>query len=201
MAEREFSPGRLEAISDGVIAVAITIMVLELHAPHQASPAALLALWPAFASYVVSFAFIAGYWVNHRYLFRHLKRVDERVVWTNMALLFMLSLIPFSTAYVGATSLAPFPTAVYAAVMLVSGLVYGVLAAAVRAQYPPGQRPPALGSRTLLINAAAAVTYILAIPAAYVSPVLSLALNFAVSIAYMTRWARPEAGKSGSEER
>jgi uncharacterized membrane protein len=194
MAEREFSPARLEAISDGVIAVAITIMVLELHAPHAASPAALVALWPAFASYVVSFTFIASYWVNHRYLFRHLKVVDDRVVWTNMILLFTLSLIPFSTAYVGVTDIAPFPTAMYAAVMLVSGLAYGALAAAVRAQYPPGQRPPALGSRTLLINAGAAVTYVLAIAAAYLSPILSLAMNFAVSLVYMSRWSRPEAG-------
>jgi len=193
MAEREFSPSRLEAISDGVIAVAITIMVLELHAPHQASPAALLALWPAFAAYVVSFTFIASYWVNHRYLFRHLREVDERVVWTNMVLLFMLSLIPLSTAYVGATDVAPFPTAVYAAVMLVAGLVYGALAAAVRAQYAPDERPPAMGRRPLLINTGAAVTYTLAIPAAYLSPALSLAMNFAVSLVYMTRWARPGA--------
>jgi uncharacterized membrane protein len=102
-----FSPTRLEAISDGVIAVAITIMVLELHPPHDPTPAALWSLWPQFDSYVVSFGFIAIYWVNHRYLFRYLKRVDERLLWTNMGLLFLLSLIPFATAYAGQSSIAP----------------------------------------------------------------------------------------------
>jgi uncharacterized membrane protein len=90
-----------------VIAVAITIMVLELHPPHDPTPAALWSLWPQFDSYVVSFGFIAIYWVDHRYPFRHLKRVDERLLWTNMGLLFMLSLIPFATAYAGQSSIAP----------------------------------------------------------------------------------------------
>ena len=194
MPERELSVSRLEAISDGVIAVIITIMVLELHAPKDPTPAALVALWPQFEIYLVSFVFIAIYWVNHRYLFSHLRHTDDRVLWANMALLFLMSLIPFATAYVGQSGLAAFPTAVYAAVMLVNGLVYGVLAAAVRAQYAPGQRPPALGSRPLLINVGAGVTYVLAIPVAYLSPTLSLAMNFAVTLVYMTRWARPEAG-------
>jgi len=193
MAERELSPTRLEAISDGVIAVAITIMVLELHAPHDATPGALLALWPEFASYVVSFAFIATYWMNHRYLCRHMRRVDERVLWTNMVLLFLLSLIPFATAYVGTTDIAVFPTAFYAGVMLANGVIYGALDAAIRAQHPPGERPPAFGRRTRLINLGAGVTYALAIPAAYLSPILSLVMNFAVSVVYMTPWARPEA--------
>ena len=192
MAERDFSPTRLEAISDGVIAVAITIMVLELHAPHEPTPSAVLALWPEFFSYVVSFCFIATYWVNHRYLFRHLKRVDEKVLWSNMALLFLLSLIPFATAYVGLTGIAAFPTALYAGIMLANGVVFSVLASAIRNQYPAGQAPAGFRGRALRINMAAITLYALAIPVAFVAPPLSLALIIANSILYMTPWPRPE---------
>jgi uncharacterized membrane protein len=192
MAEVEFSPTRLEAISDGVIAVAITIMVLELHPPHNANPASLLSLWPQFASYVVSFGFVATYWVNHRYLFRHLKRVDERLLWTNMGLLFLLSLIPFATAYAGESRIAPFPTAVYATIMLANALAYGALLMAIRAQHDPAELPAAFGRRCIAINVIAGAVYALAIPAAFVSQVLSLAMNFAMTLIYMTPLPRPE---------
>ena len=192
MAERDFSPTRLEAISDGVIAVAITIMVLELHPPHDPTPAAVLQLWPQFASYVVSFGFIATYWVNHRYLFRQLREVNERVLWTNMVLLFFLSLIPFATAYAGQTGIAPFPTALYAAIMLANGAAYGALTFAIRAQYPADAPPPVFRGAAVAINFAAIGLYVLAIPAAYLSPLLSLAMNLAVSFVYMSALARPE---------
>jgi uncharacterized membrane protein len=191
MAEVEFSPTRLEAISDGVIAVAITIMVLELHPPHNANPASLLSLWPQFASYVVSFGFVATYWVNHRYLFRHLKRVDERLLWTNMGLLFLLSLIPFATAYAGQSRIAPFPVALYASVMLCNGFAYWALGAAIADQYDPSALPPAFSRRIVIVNAATLVVYALAIPAAFVQPALSLAMNFAMTLLYMTPLQRP----------
>jgi uncharacterized membrane protein len=192
MAEAGFSPTRLEAISDGVIAVAITIMVLELHPPHDASPASLLGLWPQFASYVVSFGFVATYWINHRYLFRHLKRVNERLLWTNMGLLFLLSLIPFATAYAGQSHIAPFPSAVYASVMLANALAFGALFSAIRAQHDPNDLPAAFSRRCLTINLIAVVVYALAIPVAFVSPALSLAMNFAMTMMYMTPLPRPE---------
>jgi uncharacterized membrane protein len=101
----ELSPARLEAISDGVFAVVLTIMVLELRPPHDTTRAGYLALWPHVAIYVVSFTTVATFWVNHRYLFSYLRRVDDRVLWSNMALLFFLSLIPFFTASVGENQL------------------------------------------------------------------------------------------------
>ena len=192
MAERDFSPARLEAISDGVIAVAITIMVLALTPPREATPAALMALWPQFTGYVVSFFFVATYWVNHRYLFRHLRRVDEAVLWTNMALLFLISLIPFSTAYAGATGLAGFPMAVYAAVMLANALAFSLLAVAIQRQHDPAERPRAFRGLARAINLAGLAAYTAAIPLAFVLPTLSLALITAVCVAYVTPLPRPE---------
>jgi uncharacterized membrane protein len=193
VAERDFSPGRLEAISDGVIAVAITIMVLALTPPREPTPAALLVLWPQFLGYVVSFFFVATYWVNHRYLFRHLRLVDETVLWTNMALLFLISLIPFSTAYAGSSGLAPFPMAVYAAVMLANALAFTGLALAIRRQHDPSERPAGFRGTARIINLGGLVAYAAAIPLAFALPTLSLALIFAVCLIYMTPLPRPEA--------
>ena len=109
MAEGEgrFSKARLEAFSDGVIAVIITIMVLDLKAPESAEPAALLKLWPSFLIYLVSFVFVAIYWINHHNLVVAARHVTARLIWANNALLFCLSLIPFATVYVAGTDLAP----------------------------------------------------------------------------------------------
>jgi uncharacterized membrane protein len=192
MAEVEFSPTRLEAISDGVIAVAITIMVLELHPPRDPTPTALVALWPQFASYAVSFGFVAMGWVNHRYMFRFLKRVNERVLWTNMSLLFVLSLIPFATAYAGQSRIAPFPVAIYASVMLCNGFAYWALGAAIADQYEPSALPALFSRRIVIVNAATLTVYALAIPVAFVQPALSLAMNFAMTLLYMTPLQRPE---------
>ena len=191
-ADRGFSSTRLEAISDAVIAVAITIMVLELHPPGAPTLPALLGLWPQFESYVISFGFIATYWVNHHYLFHQLKRVDEKVLWSNMLLLFLLSLIPFATAYAGETREASFPTAVYAAVMLANGMAYALLSAVIMAQYKGEPKPAAFGRVPMLINAGAVVLYALAIPAAFFHPTVSLAMIFAVSLVYVSPLVRPQ---------
>ena len=181
MAKEDFSSTRLEAISDAVIAVAITIMVLELHPPHEPTLPALLGLWPQFESYVISFGFIATYWVNHHYLFHHLKRVDEKVLWSNMLLLFLLSLIPFATAYAGD-----------AAVMLANALAYALLSAVILAQYRGEPRPRAFGRVPQAISAAAVTVYALAIPAAFFHPTLSLAMIFAMTLTYVTPLVRPD---------
>lgn len=191
MAERNVSPARLESISDGVIAVIITIMVLELRPPAVATVPALLALWPPFAIYLVSFLFLATFWVNHRYAFSLMRRVDERVLWSNMALLFMLSLIPFSTAFVGQTRLASLSTAVYAVVMLFAGLAFASLASGISAQYEPGEAPAAFAPRQTLIHMAALAAYALAIPVAFLSPPAALALIVAPGLVYVTRLTRP----------
>jgi uncharacterized membrane protein len=191
MEERTLSPARLEAISDGVIAVVITIMVLDLRPPAQASVAGLMGVAPRFAAYLVSYAFIATYWVNHRHVFSHLRRVSESALWSNIVLLFTLSLIPFSTAWVGDSGAQAFPTAVYAGVMFANALAYHGLMLSIVAQYPPGERPAFFAPPLQLAGAAAAVLYAVAIPVAYFSPALSLAVNFAVSVFYMTPIPRP----------
>ena len=107
------SKGRLEAFSDGVIAIIITIMVLELKVPHGETIEALTPLWPVFLSYVLSFIYIGIYWNNHHHMFHAVKHVSGGVLWANMHLLFWLSLTPFTTGWMGENHFAPVPVAVY----------------------------------------------------------------------------------------
>jgi len=125
--------GRLEAFSDGVLAIIITIMVLELRVPLGETLSALRPLAPVLFSYVLSFIFIATYWNNHHHLFLATERVSAKVLWANMALLFFLSLVPFGTAWMGETHFAPFPTAVYAGILLMCSLAYWLLQSAILA--------------------------------------------------------------------
>ena len=121
------SKGRLEAFSDGVIAILITIMVLALTVPHEATLAALRPLIPTFLSYALSFVFLGIYWNNHHHLFQATKRVDGRVLWANMHLLFWLSLIPFATAWMGENDFAHWPVALYGVVLLFAAMAYFIL--------------------------------------------------------------------------
>ena len=122
MTERIMGPARLEAFSDGVIAILVIIMVLELKVPASHEPAALLALWPVMLSHLLSFLVIAIYWVDHHGLFHRAREVNNLVLWTNMAFLFCISLIPFATAYMGENRFTPFATALYAGSLLLAGL-------------------------------------------------------------------------------
>src|SRR4029077_1166535 len=115
---------RVEAFSDGVIAIIITIMVLELKVPHGADVAALRPLAPVFASYVLSFVMIGIYWNNHHHLFQAVDRVNGSILWANLHLLFWLSQIPFVTGWVGENDFAPVPTAFYGGVCLMAGVGY-----------------------------------------------------------------------------
>jgi uncharacterized membrane protein len=124
MAEQRATPERLGAFSDGVFAVIITIMVLDLRPPPQPTLAALLSLWPAALSYAVSYLFIAIVWVNHHHLLRFAEHATPRLIWVNFAHLFMVSLVPFSTAWVADTRLAAVPVFVYAAVFVLVNLAY-----------------------------------------------------------------------------
>jgi uncharacterized membrane protein len=119
--------GRMEAFSDGVLAIIITIMVLELKVPHEADLAALLPLLPVFLSYVLSFVFLGIYWNNHHHLLQAIKHVDGRVLWANLHLLFWLSLIPFVTGWMGENQFAAWPVALYGAVLLLAGVAYVIL--------------------------------------------------------------------------
>src|SRR4051812_38027660 len=119
--------GRLEAFSDGVIAILITIMVLELHVPHGDDWHALAPMLPTFLAYVLSFVFIAIYWNNHHHMLQLARKVDGGVLWANQLLLFFLSLVPFTTAWLGHSPTAPLPTALYGADLLAAGISYAVL--------------------------------------------------------------------------
>lgn len=129
--------GRLEAFSDGVLAIIITIMVLELKAPHGASLTDLKPLLPVLLSYVLSFVYVAIYWNNHHHMFQVTHRVGGAVLWANMHLLFWLSLFPFVTDWMGANHFAPIPTALYGGVLLMAAIAYFILQSAIIAQEGP----------------------------------------------------------------
>ena len=119
--------GRLEAFSDGVLAIIITIMVLELKVPHDDSVAALVPLLPVFLSYLVSFVYVGIYWTNHHHMMHTCTRVTGPILWANLHLLFWLSLIPFVTGWMGENHFESIPTALYGAVLLMSGMAYVIL--------------------------------------------------------------------------
>src|SRR5262249_25797338 len=122
---------RLEAFSDGVLAIIITIMVLELKVPHEVELAALKPLLPVLLSYVLSFIYIGIYWNNHHHLFQATEQVSGGILWSNLYLLFWLSLFPFTTGWIGENGLAAIPTAVYGFVLLMSAIAYVVLEPAI----------------------------------------------------------------------
>ncbi len=127
--------GRLEAFSDGVIAIIITIMVLEMRSPHGADIEALKPLIPVFLSYVLSFIYLGIYWNNHHHLLQAAKHVDGRILWANMHLLFWLSLIPFVTAWMGENHFASGPAMLYGVVLLCSAIAYTILVRALLARH------------------------------------------------------------------
>ncbi|HEY9724676.1 MAG TPA: TMEM175 family protein [Oscillatoriaceae cyanobacterium] len=122
---------RLEAFSDGVMAIIITIMVLDLHAPHEASLAALRPLLGVFLSYVLSFTYVGIYWNNHHHLLSTLESINGRVMWANLHLLFWLSLLPFATSWVGNCGFARVPSALYGVVLFVAAIAYWLLQKAI----------------------------------------------------------------------
>ncbi|TWI43743.1 putative membrane protein [Pseudoduganella flava] len=134
---RGMGKSRLEAFSDGVIAIIITIMVLELKVPHEATIDALLPLWPLFFSYVLSFVYVGIYWNNHHHLLQLATRVDGRALWANLHLLFWLSLLPFATNWLGEHSLAAMPMATYGAVLLMCAIAYEILVRSLVALHGP----------------------------------------------------------------
>jgi uncharacterized membrane protein len=183
--EGRFSKSRLEAFSDGVIAVIITIMVLDLKAPASADPADLYRLWPSFVIYLVSFVYVAIYWINHHNLVVGARRVTARLIWANNALLFCLSLVPFTTAYVAATEVAPFPTMVYGALQFACALAYTLVVAAISAERREDEAFLKQSRPRRRQDLASLATYALATFVALFSPFSALALFVAVALAYM----------------
>jgi uncharacterized membrane protein len=178
------SKGRLEAFSDGVLAILITIMVLELDVPHGATPAELRPLLPVFLSYVLSFVYIGIYWNNHHHLLQAAQSVDGRSLWANMHLLFWLSLVPFATAWMGENEFAPWPVALYGGVLLCAGTAYYLLTRALIARHgPESLLARAIGGDRK--GLASLVFYGLAVPLAFVAPLLASLLYAAVAVMWL----------------
>ena len=196
------SKERLTAFSDGVIAILITIMVLELKVPQRADPAALVPLIPVFLSYVLSFVFLAIYWNNHHHLLQAIDRVDGRVLWSNSHLLFWLSLIPFGTAWMGENHFATWPVALYGVVLLGAGAAYFVLARGLVALHGEGSALAAALGRDAKGRISLAV-YALAIPLAFYDGRLACALYVLVAVMWLvpdTRIERRLAGDGPGRE-
>ena len=178
--------GRLEAFSDGVIAIIITIMVLELKVPHGADIASLLHQWPVFSSYVLSFLFVGIYWVNHHHLLHTVRRVTGGVLWTNLHLLLWLSLVPFTTGWMGENHYAPVPTAVYGANLLLSGVAYTLLGRAIMRSDGCDNSLLAKAIGSDIKGKLSLLLYLIAVPAAlYVSPWIACAIYGGISILWL----------------
>jgi uncharacterized membrane protein len=171
----------MASFSDGVIAILITIMVLGLAAPHDATLESLRPLAPTFVSYVLSFIFLGIYWTNHHHLLAAVDRVDGRTLWANLLLLFWLSLIPFGTSWLGYTTFAPWPVALYGADLLLAAIAYFLLVRALIARH---------GSESMLATAVGSdfkgkvsiLVYAVAIPVAFASSWLAYGFYVAVAL-------------------
>jgi uncharacterized membrane protein len=178
------SKSRLEAFSDGVLAIIITIMVLELHVPEGRDFSALRPLLPVLLSYVLSFVYVGIYWNNHHHLLHAAKRVQGSVLWANLHLLFWLSLFPFMTGWMGETSFAPHPSALYGIVLMMAGIAYWILERTIIA---------AEGASSVLAKAVgqdrkgivSVVIYATAIPLAFLEHWISQSLYVVVALIWL----------------
>jgi TMEM175 potassium channel family protein len=176
--------GRLEAFSDGVIAVLITIMVLELKVPHGADWETVQPLVPVLLTYVLSFVYLGIYWNNHHHMLHATDRINGAILWANLHLLFWLSLVPFTTGWMGENHFAPVPTAVYGGVLLMSGIAFLILQTAIiRHQGPHSKLKAAVGND--LKGKISAVLYAAAIPLAFVHQLIADAIYVFVALMWL----------------
>src|ERR1044071_7482288 len=190
--------GRLEAFSDAVIAIILTIMVLELRPPHDVTMEALRPLLPVFLSYLLSFIFLAIYWNNHHHMMQSAKHVDGSVLWANMNLLFWLSLTPFVTAWLGERGISRWPVAAYGTVLLCSAISYTILTyALVRANGRDSALAAGLGND--LKGKISILLYVTGIGLAFVWPLLSCLVYLTVALAWLVPDRRFES-RAGSSE-
>jgi uncharacterized membrane protein len=175
---------RLEAFSDGVIAILITIMVLELRPPHEPTVQGLRPLIPIVFSYLLSFIFLGIYWTNHHHLLHAAEHVNGRVLWANLHLLFWLSLVPFVTAWVGENHFAQWPVALYGIILLLAAIAYFILVRSLLTLHGPSSLlATALGSD--FKGKISIVVYLVAIPLAFVRPWLAFALYVLVAVMWL----------------
>jgi len=172
---RHMKTNRVEAFSDGVMSILITIMVLELKPPHDPTPASLAMMWPTFFAYVLSFIIIAIYWVNHHHLIHLVIRVDSVILWANINLLFWISLIPWVTVYLGDNHALPFPVGLYAAVSTAGAISFFVLRASI-ARYHHESEFKRLNKKMARKNLIAILIYLAAIAAAFIYTPLALVM-------------------------
>jgi uncharacterized membrane protein len=166
---------RVEAFSDGVMAILITIMVLELKPPQDPNPTSLASMWPTFFAYILSFIIIAIYWVNHHQLIHLVTRVDSVILWANMNLLFWISLIPWVTVYLGDNHALPFPVALYAAISTAGAFSFFLLRASIARHHHEAEFKK-LNKKMARKNLIAILIYIVAIAAAFVYTPLALVM-------------------------
>lgn len=177
--------GRLEAFSDAVIAIIMTIMVLELKVPHEVTPESLRPLLPVFLSYVLSFVYLGIYWNNHHHMLQATNIINGAILWANLHLLFWLSLVPFATGWMGENRFAPLPTAVYGVVLLCSALAYIILQSTIVHHQTDENKLLAEAVGKDLKGKASIAMYVAAIPLAFVSTWISGALYIAVAIIWL----------------
>jgi TMEM175 potassium channel family protein len=186
------SKGRLEAFSDGVIAILITIMVLELKIPQGSDLRALGPMLPVFLAYVLSFVILGIYWNNHHHMFHAANRINGKILWANLHLLFWLSLIPAVTAWMGETSSAPVPTAIYGGVLLMAGVAYYILCRALVALLGPDSALAIAVGRDAK-GVVSVVLYAVAIPLAFVNRWIADAIYVSVTLMWLVPDRRIES--------
>lgn len=186
---------RLEAFSDGVLAILITIMVLELKAPEGAALEDLRPLLPVFLSYVLSFAYLGVYWNNHHHLLHATKQISAGILWANLYLLFWLSLLPFATAWMGNSwdNSSPVPAAIYGVVLLMSAIAYYILQQLILAGHGPASPLAAEFGRDWK-GKLSPLLYVAAIPLAFVHPWISNAIYATVALIWIVPDRRIERG-------
>ena len=175
---------RIEAFSDGVIAIVITIMVLELRIPEGADWTALRPIVPVFVTYVLSFVFLGIYWNNHHHLLHTVDRITGGILWANLHLLFWLSLTPFATGWMGRNNFAPLPTAIYGVDLLLSALAYTILVRTIIAAQGPSSRLKAAVGSDAKGNLSLAI-YAAAIPLSFVNRWVAYALYVIVALMWL----------------
>jgi uncharacterized membrane protein len=178
------SKGRLEAFSDGVLAIIITIMVLELKVPHGSDWADVTPLFPVFMSYLLSFVYIGIYWNNHHHMLHAASKVSGGVLWANLHLLFWLSLVPFVTGWMGENHFAALPVALYGVVLLMAGCAYYILAQALAAHHGKDSKlARALGKDFKGVTSL--VIYAVAVGVAWLSPAVAGSLYVVVALMWL----------------
>ena len=176
--------GRLEAFSDGMMAIFLTIMVLEMRVPHGQELSDLAGVWPVFLSYILSFVYVGIYWSNHHHLLHALDRVNGAILWANMHLMFWLSLIPFTTGWMGENHFGSVPTALYGVVLFMSAMAYWFLERVIIASQGPRSRlKRAIGDRWK--DKLSPVIYAVGIALSFWQPLVTLALYAAVAAMWL----------------